>query len=147
MGAPIRIVVSALAVGSLAFAGCGSGDETSTASGGASTDVTFRLDKDGSGGAEAQEVTLQCPGGDADACAAIDALPADPTAQQSADTGCTQIYGGPDTLTINGTLRGEDVAATFDRTDGCQIQRFDRFADVLAALYPDYRGATSVDVN
>jgi hypothetical protein len=39
------------------------------------------------------------------------------------------------------------VAATFDRTDGCQIQRFDRFGDVLAALYDGYRGATSVDVN
>ncbi len=147
MRAPTQILASALAVAALGIAGCGSDNGTSTAGGDAGTDVTFSLDKDGSGGAAAQEVSLQCPGGDADACAAIDALPADPTAQPPADTGCTQIYGGPDTLTINGTLRGEDVATSFDRTDGCQIQRFDRFADVLAVLYPGYAGGSSVDVN
>jgi hypothetical protein len=147
MTAPVRIFVSALALATLGFAGCGSDSSTSTAGDGASTDVTFSLDKDGPGGADAQVASLQCPGGDADACAAIDALPADPTAQPPADGACTQVYGGPDTLTINGTLRGEDVAASFDRTDGCQIQRFDRFADVLAALYPGYAGATSVNVN
>ena len=58
-----------------------------------------------------------------------------------------EAYGGPETLTINGTLRGEDVEAAFDRTNGCEIQRMDRFGDVLAALFDDYRGATSVDVN
>jgi hypothetical protein len=147
MRAPVRILLPALAVATLGFAGCGSDDSTSTAGGEASTDVTFRLDKDRSGGAAAQEVSLQCPGGNAEACAAIDALPDDPTAQPPPDAACTQVYGGPETLTINGTLRGEPVAATFDRTDGCQIQRFDRFADVLAALYDGYRGATSVDVN
>jgi hypothetical protein len=140
-----RILVSILALSALAVAGCGA-DDSSSASG-ASTDVTFALDKDGSGGADPQEVTLHCPGGDADACAAIDALPADPTAQPAPTTACTQVYGGPETLTLNGTLRGEQVAATFDRTDGCQIQRFDRFGDVLAALYGGYRGATTVDVN
>jgi hypothetical protein len=142
----MRILVSALAVAALAVAGCGS-DDTSTAGDDLSTDVTFSLDKDGSGGADAEEVTLRCPGGNADACAAVDAMPDDPTAQLPADTACTQVYGGPETLTVNGTLRGEGVSATFDRTDGCQIQRFDRFGDVLAALYDGYRGATSVDVN
>ena len=58
-----------------------------------------------------------------------------------------EVYGGPDTLTINGTLRGEDVSAAFSRGNGCEIERFDRFADVLAALYDGYRGGTSVDVN
>jgi hypothetical protein len=140
-----RTLLSILALAALAAAGCGS--DESASSGSDSTDVTFALDKDGSGGADPQEVTLQCPGGNADACAAIDALPADPTAQVPPDQACTQVYGGPETLTINGTLRGEHVAASFDRTDGCQIQRFDRFGDVLAALYDGYRGATSVQVN
>ena len=135
MRAPVRILVSALvAVGLLALGGCGSDDETSTAGGGAETDLTFSLDRDGPGGADAQEVSLTCPGGDADACAAIDALPADPTAPTPPTQACTQVYGGPDTLTINGTLRGEDVSAAFGRADGCEIERFDRFADVLAAL-------------
>jgi hypothetical protein len=140
-----RVLSVVLALAALSAAACGS--DSSSGGSEASTDVTFALDKDGTGGADAEEVTLECPGGNADACAAIDALPADPTAQPSPDAACTQVYGGPETLTVNGTLRGEPVAATFDRTDGCQIQRFDRFGDVLAALYDGYRGATSVDVN
>jgi hypothetical protein len=148
MRAPVRVLVSALVVvGLIVLSGCGSDDETSTAGGGAETDVTFRLDRDGTGGADADEVTLTCPGGDVDACAAIDALPADPTAATKPTQACTQVYGGPETLTINGTLRGEEVSAAFDRTNGCEIERVDRFGDVLAALYDGYRGATSVDVN
>src|SRR4051795_1888225 len=105
MRAPIRILVSALAfAGLLLLAGCGSDDETSTSGGGAAPDLTFVLDRDGSGGAEAEEVSLTCPGGDAQACAAIAALPPDPTAATKPTQACTQVYGGPDTLTINGTL-------------------------------------------
>jgi len=120
----------------MALAGCGEG-ETSTSEAGTETELTLRLDADGRGGADPKEVTLTCPGGDEAACAAIDALPADATEPTPADQPCTQVYGGPDTLSVEGTLRGEDVSAVFDRTDGCQIQRFDRFTDVLAALYPN----------
>ena len=142
----MRLVVPAVAA-ALLVAGCGSDSTSTSGGGGDSTDVTFSLDRDGSGGAAAEEVTLTCPGGDAAACAAIEALPAHPTAETPPTQACTEVYGGPDTLTINGTLRGEDVSAAFSRGNGCDIERFDRFADVLAALYPGYRGGTSVDVN
>jgi hypothetical protein len=39
---------------------------------------------------------------------------------------CIQIYGGPQTAEVRGSLRGKPVAATFTRTDGCQIQRWNR---------------------
>ena len=38
---------------------------------------------------------------------------------------CTQIYGGPETATVTGTLDGKPVDATFSREDGCAIARFD----------------------
>jgi hypothetical protein len=147
MRPPVRLLVPAVAVAAtLLLAGCGD-DATLTSGDAASTDLTFRLDADGSGGATAQEVTLTCPGGDTKACAAIDALPADPTAETPPTQACTEVYGGPDTLTINGTLRGEDVSAAFSRGNGCDIERFERFADVLAALYPEYQPGSSIDVN
>jgi hypothetical protein len=146
MGPPVRLLVPAVAA-VLLLAACGSDDETSTSSSGTETELTFALDTDGSGGEPPQEAQLTCPGGDADACAAVDALPADPGAPTPANQACTEVYGGPDTLTVNGTLNGEPIAAAFDRTNGCEIQRFDQFADVLAAIYDGYRGGTSVNVN
>jgi hypothetical protein len=39
---------------------------------------------------------------------------------------CIQIYGGPQVAEVRGRLRGEPVASTFSRTDGCQIERWNR---------------------
>ena len=39
---------------------------------------------------------------------------------------CTAIYGGPAVARVRGTLRGRRVDARFERTDGCQIARWDR---------------------
>jgi Subtilisin inhibitor-like len=41
-------------------------------------------------------------------------------------TACTEIYGGPEVAEVRGTLRGRRVAARFARTDGCQIERWNR---------------------
>ncbi len=144
MRPPVRILVPVVAA-VLTLAGCGSDDETtSIAADAAATDVTFRLDADGPGGAPAQEATLTCPGGDEAACAAVDALPPDPAAETPPDQACTEVYGGPDTLTVNGTLRGEEIAAAFQRSNGCDIERFDRFADVLAVLFPEYKPGSAL---
>ena len=37
---------------------------------------------------------------------------------------CTQIYGGPQKARVVGTVAGRRVRATFTRTDGCQISRW-----------------------
>lgn len=39
---------------------------------------------------------------------------------------CTEIYGGPQVAEVRGTLRGRPVTARFSRTDGCQIERWNR---------------------
>ena len=47
------------------------------------------------------------------------------------DVVCTQIYGGPQTGRVVGTLQGERVSAAFSRSDGCQIERWERVSPWL----------------
>jgi hypothetical protein len=49
------------------------------------------------------------------------------------DQMCTEIYGGPDVATIVGTVDGDQVDATVDRTNGCGIADWD---DLLGGLLP-----------
>jgi hypothetical protein len=51
-----------------------------------------------------------------------------PFAPVPRDRACTQIYGGPDIAHVVGRFRGRRVDATFRRTDGCEITRWDRIA-------------------
>jgi hypothetical protein len=46
---------------------------------------------------------------------------------------CTQVYGGPETAHITGTIRGRRIDRRFSRTDGCQISDWDR-AQVLIPI-------------
>lgn len=55
-----------------------------------------------------------------------------PFAPVPADMQCIQVYGGPETASITGTWRGERVAATYRRTDGCEIARWTALSGVLA---------------
>jgi hypothetical protein len=55
----------------------------------------------------------------------------DPLAPVPPDAMCAEIYGGPQTATVTGMLRGEPVNAEFSRTDGCQIARWDKHAALL----------------
>ena len=47
------------------------------------------------------------------------------------DVACTEIYGGPATARVRGTLAGHRVDARFDRTNGCEIARWNRNAALL----------------
>ena len=129
-------LVAALA---LTLSACGEDDEAPISE--AETELTIVLDGDGDGGEEAVEAAVQCPGADAPpaACGAIAELPEDPTAPVPAQTPCTEIYGGPDTVRIEGTLEGEPVDAELTRGNGCEIERFERFTPLLRSLFPDYR--------
>ena len=42
------------------------------------------------------------------------------------DVACIEIYGGPQEALVRGRHRGRRVWARFDRTDGCQIGRWNR---------------------
>ncbi len=59
----------------------------------------------------------------------------DPFAPVSPDSVCTMMYGGPATAHVTGTWAGRPVDATFDRSNGCQMDRWNR----LVPLLPDLR--------
>jgi len=68
------------------------------------------------------------------ACAAIASAGGAPAFAPVARTAaCTQIYGGPQTASVSGSVDGVAVGARFARTDGCEIARWDRLALVLGS--------------
>jgi hypothetical protein len=87
-------------------------------------------------GAGGESATLTCdPVGGThprpeEACAAIAAHPEalDPVPQEAV---CTQIYGGDETASVTGVVRGQQVDASFDRTNGCEIERWEALAPLL----------------
>lgn len=46
-------------------------------------------------------------------------------------TACAAVYGGPATARVYGTLEGRPLRAAFDRTDACQIARWDALEVLL----------------
>ncbi|OQR60773.1 hypothetical protein B6E66_28670 [Streptomyces maremycinicus] len=52
---------------------------------------------------------------------------------------CTMRYGGPATAHVTGRWAGRPVDATYDRSNGCAIERWDR----LVPLLPDLRRAAA----
>ena len=46
--------------------------------------------------------------------------------------GCTEQSDGPQVALVRGTFRGKEIRARFERTDGCEIRRW----DALRALFP-----------
>jgi Subtilisin inhibitor-like len=110
-------------------AGCGA-----DGSGGSSQpryDLTITYRPAGAGGGE-QTATLTCDpdgGTHPDPGKACDALlqHEDALKPVPGDVACTEIYGGPQIATIV----GGDVNASFSRSNGCQIARWDALRPVL----------------
>ncbi len=133
---PLLAAVCALAL----LAACGA-DEAGEGSGQPSAaerlDFEVSLDPDGAGGKPQQSESISCgpDSGCDEAAAQLTAEDFEPTPPQTA---CTEIFGGPETATIAGTLGGEQVSAELSRANGCEIERFDRFLPLLTSLFPDY---------
>ncbi len=138
----MRLVVPLLLT-ALLVVGCGAdaGDRTSDdrtrgarAVGGGDTELTVVLKAGNGAGRSTYVLTCDPPGGDhpnpEGACQALAGLEA-PFAPVPADRACTEIYGGPQTARVTGTYRGEAVDATFDRTNGCEISRWDAHVALL----------------
>ena len=53
------------------------------------------------------------------------------TTPPPAGRACTQIYGGPQTARITGTIDGRRVDRMFKRTNGCAIQEYARVSKIL----------------
>jgi len=49
-------------------------------------------------------------------------------------TVCTEIYGGPQAVLVQGVLAGRNVDTVFTRTDGCRIERWDRAVPLLLRM-------------
>jgi hypothetical protein len=115
--------------------GCGSAEEGTQAAGTSGTlaRVVVTVDDDGAHGAgKPRELKLDCAKPtDSQACGAVAGVSAADLREVPKDVACTQVYGGPEEATIKGTIRGEDVDATFTRTDGCQVSRWNRVKALL----------------
>ncbi|MEW2161552.1 SSI family serine proteinase inhibitor [Streptomyces sp. NPDC007084] len=96
---------------------------------GAGVDGTYELDCHPAGGSHPRA---------AQACDRLDANTTwgkDPFAPVSPDALCTMQYGGPATAHVTGTWAGRPVDARYDRTNGCEISRWNAMVPVL----PDAR--------
>jgi hypothetical protein len=141
----VRTLIPVLASVAL-IAGCGDDDSPSDVppTDGAS-ELRLELDVDGQDGEVAQVQRLECGGeAGAPACALLADLPHDPAAPVPPDTACTEIYGGPDTLRVEGTLEGETINATLTRENGCEIDRFEAWLPILKELFPGYEPGASL---
>ncbi|ARP71299.1 hypothetical protein LK07_17610 [Streptomyces pluripotens] len=55
----------------------------------------------------------------------------DPFAPVAPGSVCTMLYGGPATAHVTGTWAGRPVDASYDRSNGCEIGRWDRMVPLL----------------
>ena len=72
------------------------------------------------------------------ACRTLASL-ASPFAPVPKDVFCTDINGGPAVAYVRGTFRGRRVNAWFNRSDGCEIERWNR----VRVLFPVSSSASS----
>jgi hypothetical protein len=123
-----------------ALVGCGSGDGSAATEPWAKLTITVWPQGSDAGGAK--RWTLRCGplGGThpsrSRACARLSNL-SNPFRPVPPETACTQIYGGPEEALVTGTFRGRTIKARFNRTDGCQIERWNR----VAVLFPVSAGS------
>jgi hypothetical protein len=131
---PVRraLAFCAVALVATALTSCGK-DADKGADKGASSDVTaLTITLIADDGVDPETYTLKCdpPGGDhpqpAEACKALAAAGAKVFEPVAKDQVCTDLYGGPQTATVKGTYKGDEVDATFARTDGCEIDRWEQ---------------------
>ena len=122
----------------LVAAGCGSGtgggDAAEPTPPGYDLQISYWPDgKDG----ESRAATLTCePAGGTHpdptkACAALDAHP-EALHPVPGDMACTEIYGGDQVAEVTGTgPDGQELRAILNRSNGCEIARWDALAPVV----------------
>jgi hypothetical protein len=123
--APVLLVVAALA-------GCGDDEQPAAAPPADSARLTVEVT--GAGG-DAVTVELSCGGSepcDETRLAKLRRVTEPPDRTQA----CTLVYGGPEKAHVTGTLDGESVDVTIDRTDGCGIADYESLFEALGRKPP-----------
>jgi hypothetical protein len=117
------------------LAACGGADKPSGPAGIA--DVVVRVDPDGARGPKpAQRLHLVCTKPQqSQACGAAAGISAADLRPTPSGVACADIFGGPQTATIVGVIRGQQVDARFSRTNGCEIKRWNGVADLLDQVH------------
>ena len=115
------VVARALIVLCLLLAGCGA--EERPAATASSTSLVIVVDSDGDGPRAPEQG--HCTG---DSCPAVPRRAFEPVSKR---TVCTDIFGGPQTASVEGTLRGDAISARFSRRNGCEIARWKLAAPLL----------------
>ena len=132
MRSPAVLLVAVLAVAALSACGSDAGSDSSGDSPkkAAGTSLTIEVVADEGAAPRTYELTCDPAGGDhpqaEQGCAALAQAGAEVLDPVPADQSCTTIYGGPQTATVNGTYGGKDVDATFNRQNGCEIDRWEK---------------------
>ena len=130
----MRKPIVAAALAALALAGCGSGggDEAEPDPGSGQTKLSIAYRE--TPNADPVIEKIDCVRGrDERACRAAGAVPVETWQPVPPDTACTEIYGGPETARIVGTVGGQGVDADFSRVNGCEIERWDSVSFLLEA--------------
>lgn len=80
------------------------------------------------------------------ACALLDKRGTKVFAPVPANAVCTEIYGGPERVRVRGTVKGKKVDATFTRSNGCEIDRYERAVALFTIPGTEVlRGAVTLD--
>jgi hypothetical protein len=119
----------------LALAAITSASASAAPASGTSLRITFWADS--SKPLDRRSWTLRCspPGGSlsrpARACTRLLAGGSKLFAPVPKNSVCTEIYGGPQRARVVGTVKGRPIRATFSRTNGCEIARWQRISPWL----------------
>jgi len=131
---PVRraLVLCAVALMATALAACGKDADKDPGDGSSpdATSLTITLVADDGVDPESFELKCDPPGGNhpqpAEACKALEAAGAKVFEPVPKGQMCTDLYGGPQTATVKGTYKGKAVDAEFERTNGCEIDRWEQ---------------------
>jgi len=136
---------AALAASAIALLACGDDDDKASKASrapahGSAIELTIRYDD---GARRSASGRLVCRPGEQRATGDLAGRP--PASQRCRDArslaslltrqpgrrACTQVYGGPQTVHVSGTIDGRRVGRRFARTNGCEIEELARLAPIL----------------